>query len=184
MRCASTSWPSSALSQRCYYGQRNQTGPIPAPLKRLCSCYPCSSCCWGSISGRPCSRTTACSVSRGIWLISGLQGLLILIITIPYWTKDQPLWKQILIAIVILIITSAVGFSSFEDTDSSYLNTPVPNFLLDFPDLTPGSVTIDKILINKFQLEFSRTSPHRSCAGWFIPGDPGAGVGTWYKLVL
>lgn len=92
----------------------------------------------------------------------GTTGLLIGMITIPYWTRSQPLWKQILIAGFILTLTTAAGFSSFEDTAQMLMNFPIPRLVVDFPDISPGFVSIDKILINKFNLEFStlrRTLP-------------------------
>ena len=79
-------------------------------------------------------------------------GLLLLIVSAPTWSKTLPLWRQMLIAAVLLILTAGIGYSTFEETGNWLLEVQVPRVLLGKFGET-GSASIGALIVNKFGLD-------------------------------
>lgn len=84
-----------------------------------------------------------------------MVGVLLVVASFSSWKTNVPWWLLLVIVLIIVIISTGIGFSAFEDIEKELLNLPVPRFILDFPSMSPGSVPLQAVLINKFNLEFS-----------------------------
>ena len=82
-------------------------------------------------------------------------GLLLVAASFSSWKRNIPWWLLILILLIIVIISTGIGFSAFEDLAEGLLALPVPRFILEFPSMSHGSVPLEAVLINKFNLEYS-----------------------------
>jgi hypothetical protein len=82
-------------------------------------------------------------------------GFVLVVITFSVWHDSQPLWKQIVVVILILGISVGIGLAAFEDIGSQLLTLRFPGMLLDprgysFIDFIP----LEKILSRRFDLDF------------------------------
>jgi hypothetical protein len=83
-----------------------------------------------------------------------LIGLLLVISSFSSWRKQFPIWIQVILAILIILLFTGVGLGSFENTGELLLNIQIPRAVIAFPEYSPGSVTLDKVLINKFSFDY------------------------------
>lgn len=82
-------------------------------------------------------------------------GILLVVASFSSWKLQIPLWLVLLIFALILIITTGIGFSAFEDLGETILAMPIPRMIIDFPSLSTESVPLEAVLINKFNFEYS-----------------------------
>jgi hypothetical protein len=75
-----------------------------------------------------------------------------LIVSISSWRKSLPLWRQTAIVIVLLFLTTGIGYGTFEDTGNFLIDLPVPLILLGRAGGS-GTVSLGALLVNKFGLE-------------------------------
>lgn len=80
-----------------------------------------------------------------------ILGLLLLIVSAPSWRKTLPLWRQVLIAVVLLLLTAGIGYSTFEETGHRLAETRVPLILIGRFD-AGGSASLGALITNKFGL--------------------------------
>lgn len=82
-----------------------------------------------------------------------LTGLLMIVTAFPLWLQRTSIWKQILGIFLAILISTAIGYGSFENTGEGFLNLHIPGVLLGS---TPGSqpVTLESVLLNKFGWSF------------------------------
>jgi hypothetical protein len=74
-------------------------------------------------------------------------GWILLVLLVANWSGKIARWRQLLAVIVIVLVTTGVGFSTFEDIGRAILS-------LEFPSLGQPSVAV--LLENKFQLSPQR----------------------------
>lgn len=82
-----------------------------------------------------------------------LIGLIIIVISIPFWRRKLPVWHQLLIFLYIVLICTGIGFSAFEDIGYTLQNLQIPRWLIDSTTREPGTVSLEAILINKFHFD-------------------------------
>lgn len=82
-------------------------------------------------------------------------GILLMAASFSSWKLQTPWWLVLLIFCLILIITTGIGFSAFEDIGTDILSLPIPRMIVDFPSLSTESVSLEAVLINKFAFEYS-----------------------------
>jgi hypothetical protein len=75
-------------------------------------------------------------------------GVLVAAISFASWRKDIPVWGQVLIVLVLLVLSTGLGFSAFEDIGTQLIEIGFPGALVG--SSKSGSVTLGEILINKF----------------------------------
>ncbi|MEA3441120.1 MAG: glycosyltransferase family 39 protein [Chloroflexota bacterium] len=97
-------------------------------------------------------------------------GLLLVAASFTSWKTRIPWWLQVILIPIILVFSTGIGFSVFQEYGAQLLEYEIPKFLFDFPKFTKGMVTLDTALINKFDLEYpSRRQAAPAIAG-FIAG--------------
>jgi hypothetical protein len=79
-----------------------------------------------------------------------IAGFVLIILTMPVWRQRITRWRQWVIAILILVATSGIGFSAYEEISRPLYDLPVPRILSG--SFKPGFVLFGAILENKFQL--------------------------------
>lgn len=83
-----------------------------------------------------------------------MTGMLLVVASFGSWKTRIPLWLQISLIPVILLLATGIGFATFEQFGEQLLEYEIPKVLFDFPKLSKGTVTFDVALINKFDLEY------------------------------
>lgn len=83
-----------------------------------------------------------------------MTGLLLVVASSGSWKTRIPLWLQIGLIPIILLLATGIGFANFEQFGEQLLDYEIPKVFFDFPKLSRGTVTFDVALINKFNLEY------------------------------
>ncbi len=99
-----------------------------------------------------------------------MLGVLLVIVSFSSWRRQLPLWYQVFLAAIILVICAGIGFGAFEDIGDTLFNIQIPRFLIDFSNRASGFVPLGAVLINKFNFEYAALRR-------FIPILFGLGVG-------
>jgi hypothetical protein len=79
-------------------------------------------------------------------------GLALVILTIAIWRKQLAGWRQILIAITILILGAGIGFGAWDDLARPLYELPFPKFFLGY-SLSSGSVELGELVRTLLRLE-------------------------------
>lgn len=97
-----------------------------------------------------------------------VAGILLLLLVVRSWNWQPSILTQIILVVVLLSISTGMGFSAFEDIGSFLLNLPAPRLR----DLTilPGFVTWREILANRFQLDTNAAKKSASAVFGLIAG--------------
>ena len=99
-------------------------------------------------------------------------GILLIVITFPYWKGKGGAFRDILLIIVVLILAAGIGYAAFEDVGEVLLNIQFPRLLsfLRSRQLPIGHVSLGTILEAKFNLDYPS-------ARRIVPALSGLGLG-------
>ena len=95
-------------------------------------------------------------------------GILLIVISAPSWKKEVPKYLYPLIIILILTITTGIGFSASEDIRDTLLKIQIPR--MKDGHFLSGNVELSTLLFNKFHLGKKLTSQYFSTAMGFTVG--------------
>ncbi len=113
----------------------------------------------------------------------GETGLLLLILTLPLWRTQLPIWAQVLALLAILVTATGIGYGAFEQIDQAVYDLNVPRWLIG--DAGAGSVPLGAIITNKYALD-AQTLRRLLPAAFGLLGGVGVlllalGVWMWYQ---
>ncbi|MBI5951804.1 MAG: glycosyltransferase family 39 protein [Chloroflexi bacterium] len=97
-----------------------------------------------------------------------VAGILFLVVAMKSWNWRPSIAVQILLIFGVLVVTSGMGYSAFEEIGDSLLNLPAPR-MRDFRIL-PGFVTWWDILSNKFHINYNSALRYASAAFGLFAG--------------
>lgn len=80
-----------------------------------------------------------------------VSGLFVIILAAPSWRLHLSPWLQILLAIFILIASTGLGWSAFEQISDPLYNINLPRWMTG--SSLPGFVPLGAVLINKFAID-------------------------------
>jgi hypothetical protein len=95
-------------------------------------------------------------------------GILLLVVSVKSWNWKPPVFTQILVVVIFILIFSGMGFSAFEDMGPSLLKLPAPR-MRDLRIL-PGFVTWWDILSNRFHMTNNLAMRYVSTVFGFLAG--------------
>jgi len=98
----------------------------------------------------------------------GNVGLILMIVSIVAWNKTPAKLSRVAIFIILLIVTTAIGFSLFEQIGSSLLKFPIPRLRDGY--LQPGWATLWQGLNNKFHISYSDARAYTPAVAGFVAG--------------
>lgn len=97
-----------------------------------------------------------------------MAGILLLVVSIKSWNWQSPTWIRVLLVVVFLVIFTGIGFSSFEEIGASLLRLPAPR--MREMRILPGFVTLEDILLNRFDLKLNAAKKIVSAGFGFMAG--------------
>ncbi len=97
-----------------------------------------------------------------------IAGILLLVISIKSWNWQTPGWVPVLMVAVFLVICTGMGLSAFEEIGPSLLRLPAPR--MREMRILPGLVTVEDILLNRFDLKLNAAKKIVSTAFGFMTG--------------
>jgi hypothetical protein len=99
-------------------------------------------------------------------------GLLVVIVLVPTWRRSYPAWRQALAILLILLLATGIGYSSYETFAFYLTDLPVPRVKDFFQTwhFLPGTVPFYVFVANKFGIEYPLEA-------WFDPTLSGALIG-------
>jgi 4-amino-4-deoxy-L-arabinose transferase-like glycosyltransferase len=98
-----------------------------------------------------------------------IVGVLLVVALVKVWEEEQPrVFSRIMLILIFLAASAAVGLSAFEQIGAALLDLPAPR-IRDLRIL-PGSVTWEQLLSNKFHLDYNDAMRYASAAFGLIVG--------------
>ena len=112
-----------------------------------------------------------------------IAGILFLVLVIGSWNRQPSKVTQIVILLSLIVISTGMGYSAFEDIGSSILDFPAPR-IKDMRILA-GWVTWREILFNRFHLDINAAKKIASAATGLLLGILGTLIlyGSWRTYV-
>jgi hypothetical protein len=83
-------------------------------------------------------------------------GILLLVITASIWNNQLRGLRQLLVAAVILLISTGIGFGAFEDLGDQLAGIQISRLFLGAPGRYSETVALGDLLANKFLLEYQQ----------------------------
>ncbi|MGB7116027.1 MAG: hypothetical protein WBD56_07770 [Anaerolineales bacterium] len=81
-------------------------------------------------------------------------GILLIPLTYTAWRKQIPLRLQLVIILLIIFISTLVGFGVYEQIGKQILEIQIPRSILEFPDKVSGTVPIQNYLKKTYDYDF------------------------------
>jgi hypothetical protein len=82
-----------------------------------------------------------------------MVGLLIVIVSFSEWRRQLPLWQQLFIALIILVLFAGIGYGAFETIGKGLSELPIPDILLQVTGVSLKQNNIGEVLALKYDLE-------------------------------
>ena len=118
---------------------------------------------WASLGKNYCIHCLA--IYFGFFSVSGI---LLIVVSAPSWKKKLPSYFYPFLVILVLIITTGIGYASLEDLGDYILQLQIPR--VKNGQFLSGSVDIMTALANKFQLTRLEARIYTSLSAGFIFG--------------
>jgi len=83
-----------------------------------------------------------------------LIGFLLIPLTYIAWRKQIPLWLQLVIILLIISISTLVGFGIYEQIGKQILEIQIPRSVLEFPKAASGNIPIQNYLKKTYDYDF------------------------------
>ena len=81
-------------------------------------------------------------------------GILLIPLTYTAWRKQIPLWLQLVIILLIIFISTLVGFGVYEQIGKQILELQIPRSILEFPDKVSGTMPLRNYLKKTYDYDF------------------------------
>jgi hypothetical protein len=130
-------------------------------------------------------------------------GILVVVLTFSFWRPQLPWWRQAVILIVLLILSTGIGFGAFEDVGDSLWELQISRLFVGEPLRYSETVPLGGVLENQFHLGYQvlrRWIPAgfglgigiavlvAALALWYIftrrPNGPKYSIGYWSVLIF
>ena len=95
-------------------------------------------------------------------------GLLLIVVLAFSWSGPIPTWRQALAVVFILVISTGMGYSSFETFGYPLMNLQIPRF--HSGHFQPGTVSLEIVLAGRFGISHSTSR-------WLLPTLAGLAMG-------
>lgn len=105
----------------------------------------------------------------------GISGILLVVLYLSEWKKEVPKYLYPFLIVLILVITTGIGYSAFEDMGDSLLNIQVPR--IKDGHIISGYTTLENIVQNKFSFSVKLTKQYTAAT-------MGLGVGAIFLSVV
>lgn len=80
-------------------------------------------------------------------------GLLVLILSFSVWRTRHSLFAQLTAAVLILVLSTGIGFSAFEEIGGGLARLQISRLFLGMPALWNQSAALGEVVVNKFHLD-------------------------------
>jgi len=107
---------------------------------------------------------------EGYLAFFSISGVLVMILSARYWLRRTSRFQQLLVILLILLLSTAVGYAGFEELPGGILFLPLPRALLEFTPSSPGWLAPWQIIVNKFHLDLAAIRRLDAAATGFITG--------------
>jgi hypothetical protein len=111
-------------------------------------------------------------------------GLLVVPISFYAWKQRLGWRRQTILILLILALTTAIGYAAFEKIGAPLLDVHLPSVLSTFPRISTGSQPLSKILLNRFNLKFGEQRRLASAGAGFLAGGLILTIAALLRVIL
>lgn len=81
-----------------------------------------------------------------------LSGIVLIVITIAIWRKQMPVWYQLLLGVLVLLLSAGIGYSTFETIGNSLVDYKISRALVGY-DPPSATISLGKWLHNRYEMD-------------------------------
>jgi hypothetical protein len=81
-----------------------------------------------------------------------ITGLILMVISLPAWRKQLPIWLQPIIVVAILLISAGIGYGAFEEIGNQLMDVAIPNYLRGIERFSNAD-SLGNYLTSSYQLQ-------------------------------
>lgn len=104
-----------------------------------------------------------------------LSGIVLIVITFAIWRKKLPVWYQLLLGVLVLLLSAGIGYAAFETIGNPLQDYEISRALVGY-DPPSATISIGKWLHNRYDMDYAYIRR-------MLPTIAGLGVGLFILLI-